>query len=82
MYPKEELYLEEARLGKYGSTPCEQERPSAILVRGDVAKSVKQIRVGTTLQVQAEGEKVSSSGTFTFTSTSTSTFTLKYLNYR
>jgi hypothetical protein len=49
--------LEEAWFGKHGSNPCKQELPSAILVRGDVAKGVKQIKVGTTLHFGRKGRE-------------------------
>jgi len=49
--------MEEAWFGKHGSNPCKQELPSAILVRGDVAKSAKKSKAGTTLQFGRKGRK-------------------------
>ena len=38
-----------AKFRKHGTNPCKQELSGAIFVRGEVAKSVEQIKEGTTL---------------------------------
>ena len=46
---KEWSHALKAKFRKHGTNPCKQKLSGAIFVRGEVAKSVKQIKESTTL---------------------------------